>query len=100
MDGHECDEDALVLEKRPFGVPRFVGSGTGGDFWCCWNGSGFARAMPGQVENFRLRHELPAGREAAKAFWKSEVIREDREREKWPGVVALCRGKLRLEVAF
>ncbi len=34
-------------------------------------------------ENFRLRHELPAGREAAKVFWKSEVIREDREREKW-----------------
>jgi integrase len=34
-------------------------------------------------ENFRLRHELPAGRDAAKAFWKSEVIRVDREREKW-----------------
>ena len=34
-------------------------------------------------ENFRLRHELPAGREAAKAFWKSEVTREDREREDW-----------------
>ncbi len=34
-------------------------------------------------ENFRLRHELAAGREAAKLFWKSEVIREDREREKW-----------------
>jgi integron integrase len=34
-------------------------------------------------ENFRLRHELPAGREAAKVFWKSEVVREDREREKW-----------------
>jgi integron integrase len=34
-------------------------------------------------ENFRLRHELPAGREAAKVFWKSEVIRVDREREKW-----------------
>ncbi len=34
-------------------------------------------------ENFRLRHELPAGREAAKVFWKSEVIREGREREKW-----------------
>ena len=34
-------------------------------------------------ENFRLRHELPAGREAAKAFWKTEVTREDREREKW-----------------
>lgn len=34
-------------------------------------------------ENFRLRHELPAGREAAKAFWRSEVTREGREREKW-----------------
>lgn len=34
-------------------------------------------------ENFRLRLELPAGREAAKAFWRSEVTREGREREKW-----------------
>ncbi len=34
-------------------------------------------------ENFRLRYELPAGRGAAKVFWKSEVIREGREREKW-----------------
>ena len=34
-------------------------------------------------ENFRLRHELEAGREAAKVFWKTEVIREGREREKW-----------------
>jgi integron integrase len=34
-------------------------------------------------ENFRLRHELAAGREAAKVFWKSEVLREGREREKW-----------------
>ncbi len=34
-------------------------------------------------ENFRQRHELPAGREAAKAFWRSEVTREGREREKW-----------------
>lgn len=34
-------------------------------------------------ENFRLRNELPAGRDAARAFWKSEVIREGREREKW-----------------
>ena len=30
-------------------------------------------------ENFRLRHELEAGREAAKAFWRSEVTREGRE---------------------
>ena len=34
-------------------------------------------------ENFRLRHELEAGRTAAKLFWKTEVIREGREREKW-----------------
>ncbi|MGF1657172.1 MAG: integron integrase [Verrucomicrobiales bacterium] len=34
-------------------------------------------------ENFRLRHDLPAGREAARAFWKSEVLREDRPREPW-----------------
>jgi len=34
-------------------------------------------------ENFRLRNELPAGRDAARVFWKSEVLREGREREKW-----------------
>ncbi|MGL5016609.1 MAG: integron integrase [Luteolibacter sp.] len=34
-------------------------------------------------ENFRLRYELEAGREAAKAFWKAEVRREGRERENW-----------------
>lgn len=34
-------------------------------------------------ESFRLRHELAAGREAAKKFWKMEVIREDRLREDW-----------------
>jgi hypothetical protein len=34
-------------------------------------------------ENYRLRHEFPAGREAAKAFWRTEVLREGREREKW-----------------
>jgi hypothetical protein len=34
-------------------------------------------------ENFRLRHGLAAGREAAKVFWKAEVLREDRERAKW-----------------
>ena len=26
-------------------------------------------------ENFRLRHELVAGRAAAKVFWRSEVLR-------------------------
>jgi hypothetical protein len=34
-------------------------------------------------ENFRLRHEMDAGREAAKAFWRAEVQREDRKREPW-----------------
>ncbi len=34
-------------------------------------------------ENFRLRHQLPAGRDAAKAFWKTEVLRQDRPRESW-----------------
>lgn len=34
-------------------------------------------------ENFRLRHDLPAGREAAKAFWTTDVLREDRPREEW-----------------
>jgi len=34
-------------------------------------------------ENFRLRHELDAGRDAAVVFWKAEVQREGRPREKW-----------------
>jgi integron integrase len=34
-------------------------------------------------ENFRLRYELEAGREAAKQFWKTDVLREGRKREKW-----------------
>jgi len=34
-------------------------------------------------ENFRLRHELPAGREAARAFWQIEANPEGREREDW-----------------
>jgi integron integrase len=34
-------------------------------------------------ENFRLRHQLEAGRESARLFWRSEVQREDREREDW-----------------
>ncbi len=34
-------------------------------------------------ENFRLRNELEAGRDAAKAFWRHEVLREDRKREIW-----------------
>ena len=35
------------------------------------------------MENFRLRHELDAGRDAAKAFWRSEVLRKDCKREPW-----------------
>jgi hypothetical protein len=31
-------------------------------------------------ENFRLRYQMEAGREAAKAFWRNEVMREDRKR--------------------
>lgn len=34
-------------------------------------------------ENFRLRNELEAGREAARAFWRSEVLREGCTREDW-----------------
>ncbi len=34
-------------------------------------------------ENFRLRCELPADRNAARLFWKNEVIKEDRPRESW-----------------
>ena len=34
-------------------------------------------------ENFRLRLEMEAGREAAKVFWKTEVLREGRPREDW-----------------
>lgn len=34
-------------------------------------------------ENYRLRHGLEAGREAAKSFWRQEVKREGVEREPW-----------------
>ena len=34
-------------------------------------------------ENFRLRHEMEAGRDAAKAFWRTEVLREGVTRESW-----------------
>ncbi|MEM1444398.1 MAG: tyrosine-type recombinase/integrase, partial [Verrucomicrobiota bacterium] len=34
-------------------------------------------------ENFRLRFELEAGREAAKIFWKNDVLRDGCEREPW-----------------
>jgi hypothetical protein len=50
-------------------------------------------------ENFRLRHELAAGRDAAKAFWKSEVLRDGREREKWQ-LEQWSRKRLRLTRFF
>jgi len=34
-------------------------------------------------ENFRLRNDLEAGREAARLFWKIEVLREGSERQEW-----------------
>lgn len=34
-------------------------------------------------ENFRMRHDLEAGRESAKIFWRTEVLREDRPRQEW-----------------
>jgi integron integrase len=34
-------------------------------------------------ENFRLRHSLPAGRDAARAFWTDQVRRDGVEREDW-----------------
>lgn len=34
-------------------------------------------------ENFRLRYELAAGRDAARVFWKAEVLREGVVREDW-----------------
>ena len=34
-------------------------------------------------ENFRLQAELSAGREAARVFWKSQVLREGARREAW-----------------
>jgi len=35
-------------------------------------------------ENFRLRHDWEAGREAATVFWRSEVLRDgDHDRENW-----------------
>ncbi|MCB1232929.1 MAG: integron integrase [Verrucomicrobiae bacterium] len=34
-------------------------------------------------ENFRLRNDWEAGREAARIFWKTEVLRDGVEREPW-----------------
>ena len=36
----------------------------------------------GWFENFRLRHGLPAGREAAMTFWRDQIVGE-KEREHW-----------------
>jgi len=36
----------------------------------------------GWFENFRLRHGLPAGREAAVTFWREQIVGE-KEREHW-----------------
>jgi len=47
-----------------------------------WQKDGFLLVLE-WFENFRLRYELEAGREAAKAFWRNEVLRDDREREPW-----------------
>ena len=62
---------------------------------CCWRSdlsefrgltqierSGFLICLE-WFENFRLRHSLPAGREAAKAFWNDQVHREGCKREDW-----------------
>ena len=62
---------------------------------CCWRAdlsefrglsyaerSGFLICLE-WFENFRLRHSLPAGRDAAKAFWGDQVKREGVEREAW-----------------
>jgi len=34
-------------------------------------------------ENYRQRHELEAGRESARIFWKNDVLSQDRQREPW-----------------
>ncbi len=62
---------------------------------CCWRRdlagfrglsererSGFLLVLE-WFENFRLRRNLEAGREAARLFWRGEVLREDRRREAW-----------------
>ena len=62
---------------------------------CCWRRdlaefrglteqerSGFLLVLE-WFENFRLRSELDAGRDAAKLFWRQEVLREDRPRQDW-----------------
>ena len=34
-------------------------------------------------ENFRLRNGMDAGREAARAFWRTDVLRDGVTRENW-----------------
>ena len=45
-------------------------------------------------ENFRLRMDLEAGREAATTFWREEVTGHGRKREDW------SRKRLRLTRSF
>ena len=62
---------------------------------CCWRNdllafrglsdgerSGFLICLE-WFENFRLRHSLVAGRDAAESFWKHEVKRDGIDREDW-----------------
>ena len=72
MGGHDCIENALVLEEGSDGVPGLTHR----------ERAGFLLVLE-WFENFRLRHELPAGRDSAKKFWRAEVIKEDRPRESW-----------------
>ena len=48
----------------------------------CQEKAGFLLVLE-WFENFRLRNRLGAGRDAAKAFWKYEVLGEGRRREPW-----------------
>jgi integron integrase len=62
---------------------------------CCWrNDLATFRGMSDRervgfllvlewFENFRMRHELEAGKPAARAFWRAEVLREGCIREEW-----------------
>jgi len=62
---------------------------------CCWRKdlsefrgltdrerSGFLPVLE-WFENFRTLHELEVAGDAAKAFWRMEVVRKDRPRESW-----------------
>ena len=84
-----------VLSLTPPGFSSGVAGLTPKRKKCCWRKdlaefrglthqerSGFLICLE-WFENFRLRHSLPAGREAAKAFWSDQVKREGVEREEW-----------------